>query len=381
LRAGAYRLGPARRIHHGDETIEDWSAPDALVLKATAIVLAGLVLPRAHADLDLLTPVRPWCRTPIEVRALRPGSDAAGTSGEIGSGSQVVREAEDVQQRAEPPIRGAGLVELGGELLDALPIGFAVGVGGRRPRLGRRLQLGDPTAPDLQLGLESLGSLVRRSDPGLESGQAGLELGPGRRCRLGALPRGGRLGEADLQVMPQGLQPGAVFSQFLLAVASQPIELGARGVGLPGQLLVAPGKGFELVTALLDRPGEPPRIGLMAGRLAAGGVGLPEEGGQAIPLRSQGLGLPERGVPLPDEFLDLIAEPSRLLAEGRDLPLELQAGGIQPLLPGPPLALGLVPLAGGPPLELGDAGLELLLAGRDRPDLGVEAIPLGADLH
>ena len=32
LRAGEYRLGPVRRIRHGDETIEVWSALDTLVL-------------------------------------------------------------------------------------------------------------------------------------------------------------------------------------------------------------------------------------------------------------------------------------------------------------------------------------------------------------
>jgi hypothetical protein len=45
LRAGAYRLGPVRRFHQGDETIEVWSALDALVLKATAIVLTAHWLP------------------------------------------------------------------------------------------------------------------------------------------------------------------------------------------------------------------------------------------------------------------------------------------------------------------------------------------------
>jgi retron-type reverse transcriptase len=45
LRAGAYRLGPVRRFHQGDETIEVWSARDALVLKATAIVLTAHWLP------------------------------------------------------------------------------------------------------------------------------------------------------------------------------------------------------------------------------------------------------------------------------------------------------------------------------------------------
>ena len=45
LRAGAYHLGPVRRFHQGDETIEVWSALDALVLKATAIVLAAHWLP------------------------------------------------------------------------------------------------------------------------------------------------------------------------------------------------------------------------------------------------------------------------------------------------------------------------------------------------
>jgi hypothetical protein len=38
-------LGPVRGFHHGDETIEAWSALDALVLKATALVLAAHWLP------------------------------------------------------------------------------------------------------------------------------------------------------------------------------------------------------------------------------------------------------------------------------------------------------------------------------------------------
>ena len=35
LLEGTYRLGPVRRFHRGDETIEVWSALDALVLNAT----------------------------------------------------------------------------------------------------------------------------------------------------------------------------------------------------------------------------------------------------------------------------------------------------------------------------------------------------------
>jgi RNA-directed DNA polymerase len=45
LRAGVYRLDPIRRFHQGDETIEVWSALDALVLKATALVLTAHWLP------------------------------------------------------------------------------------------------------------------------------------------------------------------------------------------------------------------------------------------------------------------------------------------------------------------------------------------------
>jgi hypothetical protein len=41
LRAGIYRIGAVRRLPAGDETIEVWSALDALVLKATALVLTG----------------------------------------------------------------------------------------------------------------------------------------------------------------------------------------------------------------------------------------------------------------------------------------------------------------------------------------------------
>ncbi|MGO8899494.1 MAG: hypothetical protein ACLQU5_14280 [Isosphaeraceae bacterium] len=42
MRALVYRIGAARRSSTGDGTIEVWSAIDALVLKATALVLAAL---------------------------------------------------------------------------------------------------------------------------------------------------------------------------------------------------------------------------------------------------------------------------------------------------------------------------------------------------
>jgi hypothetical protein len=45
LRAGVYRLGPVRRFHQGDETIEVWTALDVLVLNATALVLTALWRP------------------------------------------------------------------------------------------------------------------------------------------------------------------------------------------------------------------------------------------------------------------------------------------------------------------------------------------------
>jgi len=41
LRAGVYRIGAVRRFPAGDETVEVWPALDALVLKATALVLAA----------------------------------------------------------------------------------------------------------------------------------------------------------------------------------------------------------------------------------------------------------------------------------------------------------------------------------------------------
>jgi len=74
-----------------------------------------------------------------------------------------------------------------------------------------------------------------------------------------------------------------------------------------------------------------------------------------------------------------VSEPFGLLAEGREVPLELEAGGIEPLLPDPPLVLGLVPFLAGPPLDLVDPGLELLLAGHAHSKGGVEAIPVGAE--
>ena len=45
LRAGVYRIGAVRRLPAGDETIEVWPALDALVLKATALVLTAHWLP------------------------------------------------------------------------------------------------------------------------------------------------------------------------------------------------------------------------------------------------------------------------------------------------------------------------------------------------
>ena len=52
---------------------------------------------------------------------------------EIGRGPQMVREPEDIEERAEPLVRGAGLVEFDGKLFDLGPVGFAVAVGERSP--------------------------------------------------------------------------------------------------------------------------------------------------------------------------------------------------------------------------------------------------------
>ena len=45
LRAGRYRLQPVRRVRFEEDTIELWCAQDALVLKATAIVLTEHLKP------------------------------------------------------------------------------------------------------------------------------------------------------------------------------------------------------------------------------------------------------------------------------------------------------------------------------------------------
>ena len=84
-----------------------------------------------------------------------------------------------------------------------------------------------------------------------------------------------------------------------------------------------------------------------------------------------------------------MSEPFGLPAEGREVPLELEAAGIEPLLQGPPLVLGLIPLlarpaarprgSAPPPPPPPPPGLELLLAGHARPQGGVEAIPVGAE--
>jgi len=49
LRAGVYRIGAVQRLPAGDEPIEVWSPLDALVLKATALVLTAHWLPKLSA--------------------------------------------------------------------------------------------------------------------------------------------------------------------------------------------------------------------------------------------------------------------------------------------------------------------------------------------
>ena len=139
----------------------------------------------------------------------------------------MVHEPEDIEERAEPFIRGAGLVEIGGELFDAEPVRFfAIAVGERSTRIALRRQRGHPVALGLHLALESLGLLVRCPEPVLEFGQAAHEFGMGRRGSRGAIACGGRLSPSIFQLVPQGLQAPAVFSSFGLSVAMQPVELG-----------------------------------------------------------------------------------------------------------------------------------------------------------
>jgi hypothetical protein len=52
----------------------------------------------------------------------------------------VVHKTEDLEERTEPFIRGAGLVEIGDELSDTEPAGFSVAVGARSPQFGLRLR-------------------------------------------------------------------------------------------------------------------------------------------------------------------------------------------------------------------------------------------------
>jgi hypothetical protein len=75
----------------------------------------------------------------------------------------------------------------------------------------------------------------------------------------------------------------------------------------------------------------------------------------------------------------LVSELFGLLAEGREIPLELEVGGLQPLLPDLSLARGLVPFLASPPVDLVDLCPELLLSGHARPQGGVKAISIGAE--
>ena len=187
--------------------------------------------------------------------------------------------------------------------------GFAIAVGKRLPRIALRRQRGDPLALGKNLALELLGPLVRCLEPVLEFGHTSLEFGTGRRGSRGAIACGRGLGPGVFQLVPQGLQAHALFSSFVLAVATQPVELGPQLTSLLGQLYVAS-----------DRRREP--------------------------------------------FAVL---------------LELEAGGIEPLLPDPPLVLGLVSFLAGPLLDLVDPSLELLRASNARPNRDVEAIPVAAE--
>ena len=290
----------------------------------------------------------------------------------------MVHQPEDIQERAEPLIRGAGLVQIGGELSEAEPVGSGVVVE-RSPRFARWLRRGVLIASGLELALESLGLLIRCPEPVLEFGQTALERGPGGRSRRGASPCGGRLVRGDLQVPSQGRLAPAVISFFVLAVALQPVEVGLQPANLLHELLVASGHRRQLVALPFDRTVQPLGLGLLTGRLTANGLGLFQQRGHAVAIRAQGFELLARDLPLLEQSLNLVSEPLGLLAEEGDIPLELKTGGLQPLLPDPLLALGLVPFRAGPRLDLVDSGLELLLSGHARPQGGVEAIPVATE--
>ncbi len=272
----------------------------------------------------------------------------------------MVHEPEDIEQRAEPFIRGAGLVEIGGEQFNAEPVGFVIPVGGRSPRFALWRQRGHPVALGLHLAFKSLGLLVRRPELVLEFGQPALEFATDRRGSRGAI---GRLSPSVFELVPQGLQARALFSSFVLLVAMQAVELGPQLSSLLGQLFVASNRRRELNAVLLDRPGQPVRVSLMAGRLAAGGFGPLERDGQAIPIRAQGFDLPERDIALPDESLNLVSKPVgfAIAVGGRSPRFALWRQRGHPVALGLHLAfksLGLLVRCPQPVLEFGQPALE-----------------------
>jgi hypothetical protein len=265
---------------------------------------------------------------------------------------EVVNQAEESEERAEALIRGARLVEQEGQLKGALPIALGQGL----LHLVLRLRRGRPVGLGLELGFESLSLLVRRAEPVRELHETALELGPRGR---GVVACWGRLRLGGRQVPPQGFHGACL----VCSGALHAVELGFQFGDLRGECFVALGERRLPIALLLDRSREPVDLGLVPGSLAGGGLGLLQEGGQAIPIRRRGFKLLACGIALADKGLDFVSEPFGLRAERGEIALELEACGLELRLRGQPLGLGLVPCLAGSGFEIEDLRAELRFPG------------------
>lgn len=246
----------------------------------------------------------------------------------------VTDDAEDIEDRAELLVRGAGPAKLLGHFFDPLPSGLDVTAIVRSARGHVSARFKGPVALGL-LGLQRLGAHDRGPELVLGSDQAAMEIG------LVLLPDGsgfapsGRLGQESLELSP-----------FVLEVPPLPSELIPDGADLLAEFVVAPGRRLRQVPGLLAMPlfgHSQQELGLDAACVRV--VTLP---GQGLDLLAGGIGL--------------AADSFHLLVQGGMALFLLSAGGLESLAVIAQLDLMVVFLPVEPGLQLPDLRGQFVVA-------------------
>ncbi len=290
-------------------------------------------------------------------------------------------EAEHVEDRAELLVRGPGLAELLGQLLDPASIALEIADEARLADGLVSARQGRPVTKGLHLGLQPVGALHRRPELLPGGVQAAPEIGPIRRIGLvwGLVPMP-RLGRArrPLGLIETGDQVVTLAGQGLDLVPSR-IELAADLLHLlmerdEVQVVLAQG---GLVVALLavelalkhpDLAGQ--LIGTSACVLRLGDVPV-DLGLESGMFLACGLGLLDRGIALPGQGLGFAHEAIRFLLKGLAIAFEPGMDGVEPRPPIPRLGLGSGLLLDEPALGVPESSPELLAARLRGPPLGL----------